>query len=1027
MSIELPNPSSSFIEFKPNNYAKSLLKSVINGFRYHPFFFMLGKSTLSEDEVYPFAHQLELISKLFARKPIRVIIGDEIGLGKTVSAIMIIKYLIEIEGIKRTLILLPRVLVQQWLSELKRFNIMNVIQLERNTISKYYNLGFPQGVYVASIDLIKKENHKEKILSVIWDLVVVDEAHRIGKLGNHETQRFNLVSQLIGKPNVNVVMLTATPHRGKPEDYIERLKLIDPFIKASSKELDNEKFYNLCINSIIFRRTKSDVNDIYEKRKIFTNCKFKARVVKASEEEVIFHKELIEFLRRKLLQYYTVIGEEPKALPLLMALIAKRASSSPRAAIITLNRILQKRVEEIKIIKNKDIESIEKKANEKASLIVDSIFGYSFEDSGLYEDETEEAIDPDEILNKFAEDCGIFLYNEDIEELKKLYQLAMNIKGEKDSRLKSLINIIITHLKNNEKIVVFTEFRDTAEYIFTELKNKLPKDIANKIAMITSMKIIPPSPYDKYQRKYDIEDIKKWLRRGEVQVLISTDVASEGLNLQIANVIIHYEPTWSPVKIVQRIGRVWRLGQERDVYSYSLLLTVDSDKAALEVLYAKLLSWIISGMESRIPIGEELEIDMLPKDKSTCDIIQIPLVTEKGKPQYSEFKAWIEFILGGKDGLEKYVKKIIAALRALKEQAQRLGLNRINSIKIEKLLNECLGGLYGEKSEHILKDLLITTAKLHNYDVEEKESGIFIKGTHITGVKTLLGYYRALEFLLKDVEIKLPIILMVRKSSITFNLRELYLYEVIVNVNNRPAYSEVIGVAINEDNSIEIRTGADLLGILNRLLINTISTGDQLWYEEKFRDKVGTKVLSNYRNIIIDEYVKYLTEIEKRFSTPHNEWIPREYNGKDASYFLSTSLRFLGVIIVVGNGNKTSPPPITVEEIEKKAMEYAMEFERKNHRIPEDVSKIEHYDIKSIDPNTGEIRFIEVKGKWYSDITIELTETEYEYAKKLSNNYWLYIVYGFSTGSPKLLAIRDPVNRAKWDIREVKRYRFLGV
>jgi hypothetical protein len=432
-------------------------------------------------------------------------------------------------------------------------------------------------------------------------------------------------------------------------------------------------------------------------------------------------------------------------------------------------------------------------------------------------------------------------------------------------------------------------------------------------------------------------------------------------------------------------------------------------------------------MESRIPIGEELEIDMLPKDKSTCDIIQIPLVTEKGKPQYSEFKAWIEFILGGKDRLEKYVEKIIAALRALKEHAQHLGLNRINSIKIEKLLNEGLGGLYGEINEHILKDLLITTAKLHNYDVEEKESGIFIKGTHITGVKTLLDYYKALESLLKDVEIRLPVILMVGKSSITSNLRELYLYEVIVNVNNRPAHSEVIGVAINEDNSIEICTGAKLLRLLNKLLINTISIGDQLWYEEKFGDKVGTKVLSIYRNVIIDEYVRYLTEMEKGFSTPHNEWIPREYNGKDASYFLSASPRFLGVIIVVGDGNKTSPPPITVEEIEKKAMEYAMEFERKNHRIPEDVSKIEHYDIKSIDPNTGEIRFIEVKGKWYSDITIELTETEYEYAKKHSSNYWLYIVYGFSTSSPKLLAIRDPVNRAKWDIREVKKYRFLGV
>jgi superfamily II DNA or RNA helicase len=1006
----------------------ALIKSVIEGFRYHPFFFILRKSISSEDPVYPFAHQLELISKLFARRPIRVLIGDEIGLGKTISAIMLIEYLLETEGIKKVLILVPRILIQQWLTELKRFNLLNITQLERDTIERYFNLGFPQGIYIASIDLIKRENHKAKVLNSTWDLVVIDEAHRIGKLGKRETQRFKLVSELVGKPNINVIMLTATPHRGKPEDYIERLKLIDPFLKVDPRELDNQRFYNLCIASIIFRRTKLDINEIYEKTKIFTNCKFIARVVKAREEEEIFHKELIEFLRKKLLEYYDMIGEEPKALPLLIALIAKRASSSPRAAIRTLDRIIQRRATWIKLLKTNEM-TIHKNLDEESSLIADAFLGYSFEDSGLYLDETEEAEEPDEILGKFAEKCSIFLSDEDVEKLKKLHELARNIKGEKDSRLESLRRVILNHLKNGEKVVVFTEFKDTAEYIFEELRNRLPQDITDKMAMVTSMKIIPPAPYSNYAKKYNIEDVKKWLRNGDVILLISTDVASEGLNLQVANVVIHYEPTWSPVKIVQRIGRVWRLGQEKDVYSYSLLLTVEGDVATLEILYAKLLSWMVSGIEKKIPIGEELEIDMLPKDKSASDILQIPLVTEKGRPQYSEVKAWLEFIIGGRERLRRYVEGIIRALMSLKEQAERLGLTRINSLKVNDFLNCGLGGLWGKEAETILKNILITIARLQNYEVEEKESGLFIKGTHMTGLKTLLDIYRAMESLLKEVEVKSPIIFVARKpsSGSISNIKELYLYETTVYVGGRQSYSEVVGIAIKEDARSEMFRGLNLLKILNNLLSNIIGSVDQFWQKEEFEDKIRSELLYNYRNMVIDEYVKYLSEIEKIFQFSHEGWIPRESGSKDASHFISGTPRLLGIIIIADGMAKTHPPPITVEEVERKAMEYAMEFERRNNRLPEDVSKIEHYDIRSIEPRSGEIRFIEVKGRWPFDIMVELSELEYEYAKKLGNNYWLYIVYGFSTSKPRLLAIRDPVNKAKWYTVEVKRYRLLGI
>ncbi|MEM3806086.1 MAG: DUF3883 domain-containing protein [Desulfurococcus sp.] len=825
---------------------------------------------------------------------------------------------------------------------------------------------------------------------------------------------------------MHVIMLTATPHRGKAEDYVERLKLVDPFIKVDSQELDDEKFYRLCMGSIIFRRTKLDVNEVYEGARIFTDCKFKARVVKASEEEESFHRELIEFLRAKLLQYYDRVGEEPKALPLLLALIAKRASSSPRAAIIILDRIIQRRAERINALESRDLHAVEVDLDDEASLVADVLLGYSFEEGGLYEDEREERIDADELLKRFTERSSILLEDEDIKKLKRLHNLAGKILGGSDFRLASLVNVVNNHLKNGEKVVIFTEFKDTAEYVFNELKKRLHESFADKIAMITSEEIKPPAKLGLHSKKYDIEDVKKWLKNGDVLLLVSTDVASEGLNLQVANVVVHYEPTWSPVKIVQRLGRVWRLGQKKNVTSYSLLLSVESDVAALEILYAKLLSWMVSGIERKVLIGEELEMDMLPRDKAVCDLLQIPLTTEKGRPQYSEFKAWIEFIAGGKDRLRSYVKEIVTALMRLREQVERLGLKGIEEVKVEKFLSEGLGGLYGDEAKRLLTHLLKLVARFSGYEVEERSTGIFVKGAHMTGLKDLLDFWKATESLLRDVEERAPIVLVANMPDHEDfrNLKELHLYEVTVHLDKKPTFSETAGLAVKEDGSTEILRGLSLFKLFLKLMDNVVGVGDVFWSKDEYIDMARTALLYVYYDRIVNEYVGYIKEIERLFGHIHSGWLP---GGRDSvTQYVSASQRLLGVIVSAGEVGQAAPPDV-VEEVEKKAMEYAMEFERRNQRVPEDVSKKEHYDIRSVDPRTGEIRFIEVKGRSPIDVAVELTETEYEYGKRIGNNYWLYVVYCFSTGSPRLLAIRDPVNKAKWRTVEVKKYRLVGV
>ncbi|MEM3516033.1 MAG: DUF3883 domain-containing protein, partial [Saccharolobus sp.] len=117
-----------------------------------------------------------------------------------------------------------------------------------------------------------------------------------------------------------------------------------------------------------------------------------------------------------------------------------------------------------------------------------------------------------------------------------------------------------------------------------------------------------------------------------------------------------------------------------------------------------------------------------------------------------------------------------------------------------------------------------------------------------------------------------------------------------------------------------------------------------------------------------------------------------------------------------------APPPIAIEEVERIAMEYAKKYEIEHGRKPKDVSKHEHYDIESRDPKTNEVvRYIEVKGKADNDIQVELTETEYEYARKLGKKYWLYIVYNIST-KPEIKTIQDPINNVEWSEKYDKRF-----
>ena len=396
---------------------EGLLSKILVEFSYHPFI-----APYLNTDIQPYIHQWEVIARLCTRNPIRVLVGDEIGLGKTITALVIAKYLETSNRVKRVLIVVPRVLVEQWRKEVIRMGIpeSKIWQLESDTIDFIKRQNFPEGYYIASMDLLKREERITEIIDVPWDLVVIDEVHKFG----YKTERFWRIGKMMveAKTDRNVLFLSATPHRGDPRDYISRLQILDPYLIESWKELDRRQFYEATHGSVLFRRTKEDINKIYEEKEIFPPANFYAGVVKARGDEAEFIERLVNFLRSKLIEFAYERGLiSERIIPLLTVLIFKRATSSPYAAMTTLERLLLRRV-----------------APELTNELVDGV--ESFLDVG-YEDYEYEK-DPDEVFNEFLDAAAPLLSERDRREIEELRDIAKSIMERGDNKLNALTTLL---------------------------------------------------------------------------------------------------------------------------------------------------------------------------------------------------------------------------------------------------------------------------------------------------------------------------------------------------------------------------------------------------------------------------------------------------------------------------------------------------------------------------------------------------------------------------------------------------------
>jgi len=585
-----------------------------------------------------YIHQAELFYKLTTRYPIRALIADEVGLGKTIEALLLIEWGLreKIFSDGRVLILVPRSIIGQWEEEAKRFKLHPSIDIE--TFEEKYHNPTHSMVFIFKIDTAKKDKYKSRILKYTWDLIVIDEVHKLGL----DSQRMELVKELIKRnPDASILFLSATPHRGYDKPYLEILSMLEPQLKKILPSKNLHDLYTKLLNTLVFRRSKIHVNRIYEgvvreerikEEKIFVDAKVATQKVEIDEIEKKYIEKLDQLTREILRRCPN--KELKQSIGLLAMLIDKRGLSSPHAGLMTFHNILSSLSES----------QLRSEYSKK--------YFEELEDYGVEEHISKK--EADTVLSEAIRYSDLKvkdLFRDFSNELEELCDLAKKVLS-KDSKLSTLQKLLQEHLEKGEKVIVFTEFADTADYIYKALRESFSYEV-EKISGRDLASI----------GEHKIEKIQKWLSEPKPRILISTDVASEGLNLQYANVVINYELPWSLTKLEQRTGRIWRLGQNRDVKIYLMILEHSFEEKIFNALYWKLANSVRAGIIPSTLIALE-----------TRDGLALPYSGIVESNSLTPFKIWEVFKRKGEKGIATLVENQLEKLKKYLEKIENTGL-----------------------------------------------------------------------------------------------------------------------------------------------------------------------------------------------------------------------------------------------------------------------------------------------------------------------------------------------------------------
>ena len=1045
-------------------------------YEYDPYF------SLSIARIDPLPHQLEAVYEYFLKLPrIRFLLADDPGAGKTIMAGLLLKEL-KIRGlVKRTLIVAPANLTFQWQREMQdkfreRFDVMKGEVLR----TQYgQNPWQEHNQVVTSVSWISRvEDARDSLLRANWDLIIVDEAHKMSAASSDKkTLAFELGEEL-SKRTDHFLLMTATPHKGEAEHFRLFLSLLDKDVYGDVKSLEEAMRRHEA--PFYLRRLKEALVSFPDEegvvRKLFTKRDVRTAKFNLNNEEFEFYEDLTRYVEDQSIKSAASDSQQGKALGFTMAMLQRRFASSVYAARRSLERMRDKR--------KKILEDPEKYRKEQ----LDKKLPDDFED---LTDEEQQQIVTD--LEEVVASVDPAALREEIQRLEKLIEHARVVeRREVESKLTKLRSVLEEQniFKDRKmKLLIFTEHKDTLDYLAGDGKDGRPlgklREWGLSVTQIHGgMKIgdrDTPGTRIYSEREF----------REDAQILVATEAAGEGINLQFCWMMINYDIPWNPIRLEQRMGRIHRYGQTKDCLIFNFASLDTREGRVLEKLLARL-------KEIKDELGSDKVFDVVG---DLFPSNQLEQLFRKMYAQQLTEDAIKDRIVKDID-IERFKQITGSTLEGLAKKELNLSalIGKSVEAKERRLVPEVIEDFFTKAGPIAGVHPSLLKGKEHVYRVgkvpktlepigellEPRFGHLGREYQRVVFDKRLLGDDATLEWVTPghplfeavrtDVESRVSSDL--RRGTVFFDLHYGTPYRLdafssgIKDGRGNTLHRKLFVVRVELDGSMSVRQPTVFLDLQLATSGATAPAIDGLptraateahMYEDAlkpFLDEISAE--RTRENEIVRRHVQIsLEELINRAQITYGELSDR-LNGGDVTTGLPGLLaqaeshleelnarlerrlreldmerlcaiegvQFLGSAWVVPHPERNSPsiaPMVRDEEIERLAVAEAMRYERERGWVPESVeSENRGYDILSRKPHPSEpgvfiaARFIEVKGRAIT-AEIALTSNEYRTAQRLGDDFWLYAV--FDCGSTaKLNAIQNPAKLGWKPIVKVEHY-----
>ena len=1032
-------------------------------YEYDPYF------SLSIARVDPLPHQLEAVYDYFIKLPrVRFLLADDPGAGKTIMAGLLLKEL-KIRGlIKRTLIVAPANLCFQWQREMKdkfreQFEVIRSDVLRANYGSNPWQ---EKNQVITSISWVSRiEDAKDSLLRSHWDLIIVDEAHKMSAYSADKKTLAYQLGESLSQMTDHYLLMTATPHKGDPANFCLFLELLDKDVYGDVKSLEEAMrrheapFYLRRVKEALLTFPDPDTGEV---KMLFTKRNVQTAEFRIDDEEWNFYDALTRYVEDQSIKAAEDDSARGRALGFTMAMLQRRFASSIYAVRRSLERMKEKREKILADPAAYRQEQITKKLPE------------DFDD--LPEEEQQEIISQLEDVVASVDPVAL---REEILQLTKLIEQARVLEGREIESKLTKLKEVLTEQKVFEdtkmKLLIFTEHKDTLDYLVGKLREWHLTVTQIHGGMKIGDRDTPGT------RIYAEREFKE-----ECQVMVATEAAGEGINLQFCWFMINYDIPWNPVRLEQRMGRIHRYGQEKDCLIFNFVSTNTSEGRVLQKLFERL---------------RKIEEDLDPKRTGKIfnvlgDIFPSNMLERMLRDMYSRnlTEEVIKARIVEEVDTERFKKITASTLEGLAKRELNLSaiIGKSAEARERRLVPEVVEDFFIQASPITGLNPKEAGRDNHVYRVGRIPRNLWPVGEQLEPRFGKLGReYKQIVFdkklLPKDPSYEWvtpghPLFESVREYVSEQVQGELRRGAVFFDLHSKEPYRlDVFSAAVRDGrgNVLHRHLFAVQTGIDGRIAVRQptifldlalapagIETPDDsgLPGKEQVEQALIRDALTYFLDAITTQRAKEIETISRHMEISLNELINRqnlrmaelveqqlrgdtspllaanikttedrlfELNGRlerrreelqQERHCTISDIHHHGRAWVLPHPDRTSPKfasMIRDDEIERIAVQTVIAHEEAKGWV---ITSVENenrgFDLISRkphpeDPQTAiEVRFIEVKGRAAVG-EIALTTNEYKTAERLKKDFWLYVVFNCGT-KPEIHPIQDPA-RLEWE------------